>query len=154
MSYEAKIQELGLEIPIPGKPVFSYIPGLLTDDGYVYVSGQLPTISGQLRYKGKVGVDLTEEEGREAAKICALNALGVVKSLIGSLDKVERIVEVSGFVNAGPEYEAHPLVINGASDILGEIFGEQGKHTRIALGASGLPLGAAVEVKMIVKVKK
>lgn len=154
MSYEAKIKELGLKIPVPGKPAFSYIPGILTDDGYVYVSGQLPSLDGELKYKGKVGVDLTEEEGYEAAKVCALNALGVVKSLIGTLDKVERIIEVSGFVNAGPDYEGHPKVINGASDVLGDIFGEAGKHTRIALGASGLPLGSAVEVKMIVKVKK
>lgn len=154
MSYEAKVKELGLEIPVPGKPSFSYIPGLLTDDGYIYVSGQLPMVNGEIKYKGKVGEDLTEEEGYEAAKICALNGLGVVKSLIGTLDKVERIIEVSGFVNAGSDYEDHPKVINGASDVLGDIFGEKGQHTRIALGASGLPLGVAVEVKMIVKVKK
>ena len=154
MSYEAKIKELGIEIPVPGKPSFSYIPGLLTDDGYVYVSGQLPMINGQLKYKGKVGVDLSEEEGYQAAKICVINGLGVVKSLIGSLDNVERIVEVNGFVNSLPDYEGHPKIINGASDLLGEIFGEQGQHARVALGASGLPLGAAVEVKMLVKMKK
>lgn len=153
MSFEAKITELGIVVPTPAKPAAAYEPGVLVD-GMIYVSGQLPMVAGELQYKGIVGVDVSEEEAYQAARICALNGLGVVKSLVGSLDQVERIVQVQGFVNSGNSFTGQPKVINGASDLMAEIFGEAGKHARFAIGNSGLPLGASVEVGMIVKIKR
>ncbi|WP_227767161.1 RidA family protein [Zhaonella formicivorans] len=152
MSYEAKVKELGLEIPEAPKPVAAYVPGVLID-GYVYTSGQIPFVNGELKYKGKVGAEVSEEQGYEAAKICAINCLSVVKSLVGSLDKVEKIVKVTGFVNSAAGFSGQPKVINGASELLGKIFGEAGQHARSAVGVSELPIDAAVEVEMIVKVK-
>lgn len=153
MSFEAKIQELGITIPTPAKPAAAYEPGVLVD-GFIYVSGQLPVEGGELKYKGVVGEEVSEEDAYKAARICALNGLGVVKSLIGSLDKVERIVQIQGFVNSRNDFTAQPKVINGASELVAEIFGEAGKHARFAIGNCGLPLGASVEVGMIVKVQK
>ena len=153
MSFEEKLKVLGIAIPTPAKPAAAYEPGVL-EDGLIYVSGQLPVADGELRYKGVVGEDISEEDAYQAARICALNALGVVKSLVGSLDKVERIIQIQGFVNCRNDFTAQPKVINGASELVAEIFGDAGKHARFAIGNSGLPLGAAVEVGMIVKVKK
>jgi enamine deaminase RidA (YjgF/YER057c/UK114 family) len=152
MSYEEKIKELGLEIPLPPTPVASYVPGVLSD-GNIYTSGQLPVVNGELKYKGQVGLNISEEEAYKAAEICALNCLGVIKSIVGSLDKVEKIIKISGFVNCVSNYTQQPKIINGASDLVCKIFGEAGKHARCAVGVSGLPLGAPVEVEMIVKVK-
>lgn len=148
---EEKLKEMGIVIPEAAKPVAAYVPGVL-ENGYVYTSGQLPSVSGVVR-KGKLGDNLTVEEGYEAAKICAINCLAVVKSLVGDLDKVERIVKVVGFVNSTPGCESQPKVINGASELLGKIFDEAGAHARSAVGVASLPLGACCEVEMIVKVK-
>lgn len=148
---EEKLKEMGIVIPEAAKPVAAYVPGVL-ENGYVYTSGQLPSVSGVVR-KGKLGDNLTVEEGYEAAKICAINCLAVVKSLVGDLDKVERIVKVVGFVNSTPDCESQPKVINGASELLGKIFDEAGAHARSAVGVASLPLGACCEVEMIVKVK-
>lgn len=152
MSFEKKLQELGVEIPTPGAPVASYEPGVLVDK-LIFVSGQLPLADGKLQYAGVVGEDVSEEDAYKAARICAINGLGVVKSLVGSLDKIERIVKVEGFVNSGQKVTSQPACINGASDFLKEVFGEAGKHSRFAIGNSGLPLGASVEVGLIVKIK-
>ena len=148
---EEKLKEMGIVIPEAAKPVAAYAPGVL-ENGYVYTSGQLPSVSGVVR-KGKLGDNLTVEEGYEAAKICAINCLAVVKSLVGDLDKVERIVKVVGFVNSTLDCESQPKVINGASELLGKIFDEAGAHARSAVGVASLPLGACCEVEMIVKVK-
>lgn len=148
---EEKLKEMGIVIPEAAKPVAAYVPGVL-ENGYVYTSGQLPSESGVVR-KGKLGDTLTVEEGYEAAKICAINCLAVVKSLVGDLDKVERIVKVVGFVNSTPDCESQPKVINGASELLGKIFDEAGAHARSAVGVASLPLGACCEVEMIVKIK-
>jgi enamine deaminase RidA (YjgF/YER057c/UK114 family) len=148
---EEKLKEMGIVIPEAAKPVAAYVPGVL-ENGYVYTSGQLPSVSGVVR-KGKLGDNLTVEEGYEAAKICAINCLAVVKSLVGDLDKVERIVKVVGFVNSTLDCESQPKVINGASELLGKIFDEAGAHARSAVGVASLPLGACCEVEMIVKVK-
>lgn len=148
---EEKLKEMGIVIPEAAKPVAAYVPGVL-ENGYVYTSGQLPSVSGVVR-KGKIGDNLTVEEGYEAAKICAINCLAVVKSLVGDLDKVERIVKVVGFVNSTPDCESQPKVINGASELLGKIFDEAGAHARSAVGVASLPLGACCEMEMIVKVK-
>ena len=153
MSFEEKVKELGIVIPMPGVPTAAYEPGVLVEN-FIYVSGQLPVVEGDVKYKGIINKDVSVEEGYEAAKICAINALGVVKKIAGSLDNIEKIVQVQGFVNSTNDFTEQPQVINGASDILGAIFGDVGKHARFAIGNSGLPLGASVEVGMIVKIKK
>lgn len=150
---EEKIKELGLQLPEVAKPVAAYIPALISGD-YVFTAGQIPFVKGELKYKGKVGAELTLEDGQKAAEICALNCLAAVKSVIGDLNKIERIVKLTAFVNNVDGYGDQPKVANGASELIGKIFSEIGKHARSAVGVSGLPLNAAVEIEMIVKVKK
>ncbi len=150
--YEAKLKELGIDLPPAPRPAGSYVPAVRVGD-YIFTSGQVPFVDGELRYKGRVGADLTEVQGYEAARICALNCLGAVKEAAGSLDGIERIIKVTGYVNSAPGFTGQPGVLNGASDLLGEVFGEAGRHARAAVGVSELPLGAAVEVEMIVKLK-
>ena len=150
--FEAKLSEMGIQVPVVPKPVAAYIPAVQLGD-LVYTSGQLPVVDGVLKYAGQLGVDVSEEDGYAAAKICAINCLAAVKFAVGSLDRIERIVKVTGFVNSAPDFTAQPKVMNGASEFLNEAFGEAGAHARSAVGVSGLPLGAAVEVEMIVKVK-
>lgn len=150
--YEDKLKEMGIALPVAPKPLAAYVPAVLADK-YVYTSGQIPIVDGDLRFKGKVGSELTEAQGYEAAKICAINCLSAVRMLVGSLDNIERIVKVSGFVNSAPGFVNQPKVINGASELLGEVFGEAGRHARAAVGVSELPLNAAVEVEIIVKIK-
>jgi len=149
---EDKIKELGLSVPEPAKPLAAYIPAIQVNN-LVMTSGQLPTIKGELKFKGKVGKDITEEEGRKAAEISALNCLGAIKGLIGDLDKIEQIVKLTAFVNSADGFISQPKVANGASELLGKIFGEQGKHARSAVGVNELPIDAPVEIEMIVKLK-
>ncbi|KJR97075.1 MAG: endoribonuclease [Peptococcaceae bacterium BRH_c4a] len=150
--YEAKLKEMGITLPVAPKPLAAYVPAVLADR-YVYTSGQIPIVDGDLKFKGRVGSDLTEAQGYEAAKICAVNCLSAIKELIGSLDNIERIVKVSGFVNSAQGFASQPKVVNGASELLGEVFGEAGRHARAAVGVSELPMNAAVEVEIIVKIK-
>lgn len=152
MAFEAKAKELGITIPTPAKPVAAYVPAVKSGN-LIFVSGQMPFQDGQLLHKGLLGKDITLEQGYEAARICAINCLGAVKGLVGSLDQIVRIVKVTGFVAATPEFTEHPKVINGASELMEQIFGEHGAHARAAIGMSSLPLGASVEVEMIVEVK-
>lgn len=152
MSAENKLKEMGLELPAAPKPVAAYVPAVKID-GYVYTAGQIPFVNGELKFKGKLGKDLNEEQGYEAAKTCVLNCLSVIKAQIGSLDKIEQVVKVTGFVNSAPGFSAQPKVVNGASELLGQLFGEKGAHARSAVGVNELPLDAACEVEMIVKVK-
>lgn len=152
MSYEQKVQELGLSLPEAPKPVAAYVPGVKIDK-YIYTSGQVPFVNGELKYHGKVGKEVTVEQAYEAAKICALNCLGVIKSLAGSLDNIEKVVKVVGFVNSADGFNQQPKVINGASELLGQIFGEAGAHARSAVGVNELPLDSTCEVEMIVKIK-
>ena len=149
---EKRIEGLGLELPEAPKPVASYVPAVHSGN-YVFTSGQLPFIKGDLKARGKIGSDLTAEEGYECAKVAALNCLAAVKSVVGELDRVRRVVRVTGFINSAPGFEEQPKVMNGASDLLVEIFGEKGKHSRLAIGTSELPLGSPVEVEMIVEVQ-
>lgn len=149
---EEKLKELNIEIPEMPKPAGSYVPAVICDK-MVFVSGQLPTVKGELKYTGKVGKDLSLEEAAEGAKLCALNALGVLKTYLGDLDKIAQIVRIGGFVNSADGFTMQPKVINGASDFLGEVFGEQGRHARAAVGVNELPLNAAVEVEMLVYLK-
>ena len=149
---EEKIKELGFEIPEAPKPLAAYVPALATND-FVFTAGQLPSVKGELKYKGKVGQDLTEEEGRKAAEICALNCLGAIKGITGSLDKIDRIIKLTVFVNSAEGFTGQPKVANGASELIGKIFGDNGRHARSAVGVNELPLDAPVEVEMIVKLK-
>jgi enamine deaminase RidA (YjgF/YER057c/UK114 family) len=150
---EKKLKEMGLSIPEAPAPVAAYVPGVKVGD-YIYTSGQIPLVNGVVKYQGKAGLDLSLEKAKEAAKICALNCLGVVKSLVGDLEKVEQIVKVVGFVNSAPDFTAQPQVVNGASELLGELFGKKGAHARSAVGVGSLPLDSVCEIEMIVKVKK
>lgn len=149
---EKKLQELGLTVPEAPAPVAAYVPGVKVG-GYVYTSGQIPLVNGQMAYQGKVGDTKTLEDGYAAAQVCVLNCLGVVKSLIGDLDKIEQVVKVVGFVNSAAGFNMQPKVINGASELLGQILGDQGKHARSAVGVNELPLDATCEVELIVKVR-
>ncbi|HHY39302.1 MAG TPA: RidA family protein [Clostridia bacterium] len=152
MSFEERIKELGLRLPMPPKPVAAYVPAMLCD-GHVYVSGQLPIVDGKLKYCGKVGSDVTQEQGYEAARICALNCLAAARSVIGSLDEVTKVIKVTGYVASAPGFNGQPQVINGASELLEKIFGNTGRHSRAAVGVSELPMNAPVEVEMILKVR-
>lgn len=149
---EEKIKELGFELPEAPKPLAAYVPALAVND-FVFTAGQLPSVKGELKYKGKVGRDLTEEEGKKAAEICALNCLGAVKGVIGSLDKIDCIIKLTVFVNSAEGFTSQPKVANGASELIGKIFGDNGRHARSAVGVNELPLDAPVEVEMIVKLK-
>ncbi|MCH7773989.1 MAG: RidA family protein [Bacteroidetes bacterium] len=149
---EEKIKELGFTLPETPKPLAAYIPAIRTGD-YVYTSGQVPFADGELKYSGKIGFDLSIEEGQKAAELCALNGLSAIKSEIGDLNKIEQIVKVTVFVNSADGFTDQPKVANGASEFLGKIFGEAGKHVRSAVGVNELPVNSAVEVEMIVKVK-
>lgn len=149
--FEEKLTQLGYALPVAPKPIAAYIPGVQSGE-MVYTSGQLPTKDGVL-IKGCLGDTLTVEQGYEAARICVLNCLGVLKSIVGDLDQVEQIVKVVGFVNSTADFDAQPKVVNGASELLGEIFGDAGRHARSAVGVSSLPLGAACEVELIVRVR-
>jgi len=152
MTYEEKLKSLGLTLPLTPKPVAAYIPAIQAEN-MVYTSGQLPVVAGELKFKGKLGKEISKEQGYEAAKICALNALSAIKSVIGELDRIEQIVKVVGFVASAEGFTDQPAVINGASEFLKELFGDKGSHARSAVGMAELPLGAAVELEMIVKVK-
>lgn len=152
MSFEVKVQELGITIPTPAKPLAAYVPAVQTGN-LVFVSGQLPSKDGQMLHKGLLGREVNVEQGYEAARACAINCLGAVKSLVGSLDNIVQIVKVTGFVAALPDFTDHPKVVNGASELMQQIFGEHGTHARAAVGMASLPLGVPVEVEMIVEVK-
>ncbi len=145
-----RLEELGLELPAPTAAVANYLPFVL-EDGWIYVSGQLPLVEGQLTCRGLVGADVTIEEAYQAARRCALQALALIGQAAGNLDNV-RIVRVGGFVASAPGFFDQPKVINGASDLFVEILGDLGKHARAAVGVAGLPLGAAVEVEVLARV--
>ena len=146
----AKLAELGLTLPKVVPPLASYVPAVQTGN-YVYVSGQLPLVDGKLPHTGKVGAEVTAEQATDLARLCALNALAAVESLVG-LGRVVKIVKVSGFVASAPGFTGQPAVINGASNLFGDVFGEQGRHARSAVGVAELPLNAPVEVEIIVEV--
>jgi enamine deaminase RidA (YjgF/YER057c/UK114 family) len=148
---EDKLRQMGLELPPPPTPVAAYVPAVRTGN-LVYVSGQIPREKGELKFRGHVGGSLSQEDGRAAARICALNALAAVKQQIGDLDRVARIVKVTGYVASAPGFTDQPKVVDGASVLLNELFGENGQHARAAVGVNELPLGAAVELEMIVEV--
>jgi len=148
---EEKIKQIGIKLPTPPNPAGSYIPVVKTGN-LVYVSGQIPMENGKVSYTGKV-TDENIEMAQKAARICAINILAQLKKELGDLEKISKIVRLSGFVNSVPEFTQHPKVINAASDLFYEIFGENGKHSRIAVGVSSLPLNSMTEIDAIVEIK-
>jgi len=152
---DARLAELGIDLPDVVPPVAAYVPAVIHGD-LVYTSGQLPMVSGALPATGKVGDGhglVPASDAKEYARVAALNALAAVKSLLGDLDRVTRVVKVVGFVASAPEFTGQPGVINGASEVLGQIFGDDGVHARSAVGVAVLPLDAPVEVEIVVSFK-
>jgi enamine deaminase RidA (YjgF/YER057c/UK114 family) len=148
---EQRIIDLGFLLPETAKPLAAYIPAVQSGN-LVFTSGQLPMIAGNLAETGKVGGSVSPERAKELATVCALNALAAVKTVIGDLDKIKRIVKVVGFVSSTPDFSGQPAVVNGASEFLGEVFGDKGIHARSAVGVAVLPLDAPVEIELIVEV--
>lgn len=149
---EEKIKSIGIMLPESPKPIASYVPCVQTGQ-LVYTSGQGCKRGSELVYQGKLGKDITIEEGYDAAKMAIINALAILKGHLDSLDKIKRIVKLLGFVACVPDFEQQPKVINGASDLLLEIFGERGQHARSAIGTNALPSNMPVEIEMIVEVE-
>lgn len=149
---ESKLSELGLSLPQPAAPAGAYVPVVRTGN-LAFTSGQLPMAQGALQGQGKLGQEVSLEEGYRYAQTCTLNALAALKQALGSLDRISRVVKVVGFVASAPGFTAQPKVVNGASDLLLSLFGERGQHARSAVGVAELPLGAPVEVELIVEVQ-
>ena len=149
---ENRLAALGLALPEVAAPVAAYVPAVRSG-AYVYTSGQLPFIDGKLPRTGKVGAEVSVEDAAELARTCALNAIAAAKSAIGDLDRVVRVVKVVGFVASAPDFTAQPQVMNGASNLLKEAFGEAGSHARSAVGVAVLPLDSPVEVEIVVEVR-
>ena len=147
---EDKLKELSIEIPIPPSPAGSYIP-VVTTGNLAFVSGQIPMKDGKIIFEGKVPEKQSVDSAKVAARICIINGLSQLKTNLGSLDKITKFVRISGFVNSSPDFTEQPRVINAASDLLVEIFGDMAKHSRIAVGVSSLPLNSTVEIDMIVE---
>ena len=152
MSIKEKLAELGLTLPVAAAPVAAYVPAVKTGN-LVFTAGQLPIVDGKVVITGKVGAEVTPEQAKDMAQICALNALAAI-SLVVDIDQIERIIRVGGFVNGVPGFVAIPQVVNGASELLIKLFGEvNGKHARTAIGVAELPLNAPVEIEMVVQLK-
>lgn len=152
MSYEERAKSMGITIPKVATPVGAYL--LAVQSGtLIFTAGQGPVKDGVPAYKGKIGRDLTVEDGYEAAKLAALNCLAAAKSVLGTLDRVERVVKVNGYVNSAPGFTDQPKVMNGASDVLAQIFGENGRHARTSVGVNELPMNIAVEVELVLACK-
>ncbi len=153
MSIKEKLAELGLTLPVAAAPVAAYVPAVKTGN-LVFTAGQLPIVDGKVVITGKVGAEVTPEQAKDMAQICALNALAAI-SLVADIDQIERIIRVGGFVNGVPGFVAIPQVVNGASELLIKLFGEvNGKHARTAIGVAELPLNAPVEIEMVVQLKR
>ncbi len=147
MTPEENLERLGIVLPQAPPPVAAYLPWVQTGQ-LVITSGQLPWRDGEIAFAGKLGSEVTDEDGFQAARQCAINAIAQLKDAVGELSRVERIVRLEGYVHAAPGYRGHPLVLNGASELLNEVFGERGHHTRLALGINEMPLDAAVQLCM------
>ena len=148
---EERLQELGVSLPAPAVPVAAYVPCVRTGS-LVYVSGQVPVLDGKPSHLGHLGDNVDSEDGRAAARTCAVNVLAALKAELGELSRVRRVVKVTGFVASTPDFTDHPKVINAASELFGDVFGDAGRHARAAIGVAALPLGVPVEVEAIVEV--
>ena len=152
MSAEARIKELGITVPPPAKPIGNYVPGVRVGN-FLFLSGHGPEREGRPTARGKLGRDLSVEDGYKVAREVGINLLGSARSLLGSLDKVKRVVKVLGMVNSVDGFGAQPKVINGFSDLMVEVFGDNGRHARSAVGMAELPMGIPVEIEMILEVE-
>jgi enamine deaminase RidA (YjgF/YER057c/UK114 family) len=150
VSVDKRLSELGIELPAVATPAGAYVPAVISGN-LVFTAGQIPLVDGKLMAEGKVGAEISPELGREIARRCALNAIAAVKSVIGDLNRVKKVVKVVGFVASVPEFTGQPGVLNGASELLEQVFGEVGIHARSAVGVAALPLNAPVEVELIVE---
>ncbi len=151
MDIEKKLKNMGIELPVSSQPGGRYLPYQRTNN-LVYISGQICKLGGEIKYQGKIGKDLTEQQGKLAARMACINAISVLKMAIGDLDKVMKIVNVHGYVNSAKGFTSQPNVINAASELLIDIFGKRGHHSRCALAVNELPANSAVELEMIVEV--
>ena len=149
---DARLKALGLSLPSAPSPVANYVPYLVAGD-LLFISGQISKAADGTVVTGTVGADVSVEAGQAAAKLCALNILAQAKAALGSLDRVKQVVKLTGFVNSAPGFGDHPKVVNGASDLMVEVLGDKGRHTRAAVGVSGLPLNSAVEVDAILLIE-
>lgn len=150
---DARLEELGITLPKPSTPAANYVPFVISGN-QVFISGQVPVGPEGLMYQGKVGRDVTAENAQLAARLCALNIIAQIKAACdGDLDRVVRCVKLGGFVNGAPDFDQHPAVINGASDLIGDVFGDKGKHARFAVGAGNLPFNVAVEIDAIFEIE-
>lgn len=152
MTVERRLEELGIELPVASAPVASYVRSVRHGNS-VYVSGQLPLVNGEIRTVGKLGAGVSIEEGLDAARQCAINAISALKSEVGDLGRISRIVKITGFVASDPGFTAQPQVVNGASELFLLVFGENGRHARSAVGVAALPLDAPVEIELIAEVE-
>jgi len=148
---EARLKSLGIDLPSVPKPLANYVPSVITGN-LVYVSGQVPMTPEGLQYVGKIGREFTIEDGQKAARICAINILANLKGAVGDLEKIVRIVKMTGFVNAAADFNEPQFVVNGASDLMVEVLGERGQHARSAVGVATLPSGVAVEIEAIAEI--
>jgi enamine deaminase RidA (YjgF/YER057c/UK114 family) len=149
---EARLKELGLDIPTPAAPAANYVPYVVSGR-LVFLAGQIPLWNGELKYVGKLGADFSLKQGQDAARVCALNLIAQAKAACGGdLDRVVRWVKINGYVNGTPDFAEQPKVMNGASDLLVEVFGDKGRHARAAVGVSSLPFNVAVEVDGILEI--
>ncbi len=150
---EERLREMGIELPLASKALGSYVPWLKTDK-LLFLSGLLPMINGQLRYQGRVGEDVSLEQAMDAARIITINALSILKDSLGSLDKIRQCVKLSGYVSSAEGFTEQPRVLNAASDLLVGIFGNRGRHVRVAVGVSVLPLNSPLEIDFIFEVEE
>jgi enamine deaminase RidA (YjgF/YER057c/UK114 family) len=148
---ESRLEALGIVLPAAVAPVANYVPAV-ESRGFLYISGQIPKGANGLEYVGKLGRELSVDDGRAAARLCAINILAQAKLALGDLDRVGRVVKLVGFVNCDPEFGDHPQVVNGASDLMVEVFGDKGRHARSAVGVAALPFGVGVEVEAILEI--
>ncbi len=148
---DARLEELGIEVPQPAVPVANYV-GYVVTGNLIFVSGQVPVEGGEFKFKGKLGAEISVEDGQAAARLCGINIIAQLKqALDGDLDRVTRIVKLGGFVNSTPDFVQQPQVVNGVSDLMVEVFGDKGRHARAAVSAGSLPIGVAVEVDAVVE---
>ncbi len=152
MSFENKLKQLQISLPAPPKPVASYVPAVRYGE-FLFLSGVIPLVDGKMIYTGKLGKEIETENGYEAARICLLNALAIIRGKLGSLDHVEQVVKLTGYVASSPGFTDQSTVINGASDLLNKLFGEKGCHARVSVGVAELPLGAPVELELVIGLK-
>ena len=149
---EQRLSQLGIKLPNTAVPAGSYVPYVL-EKNLLWISGQVPFWNGEVKYRGKVSSEVSMDDAVMAARLCGLNILAQIKTALGNLNRVERVIKLSGFVNSSSDFTDHPIVLEGASDLLVDVFGELGRHTRVAIGASSLPLNSPTEVDALVRVR-